>query len=106
MREIEIVDRIAKWSRAVSRRELILGVGDDCAVFRANPSEDLLFTTDQMIEGVHFLAASNPAAIGERALARSLSDIAAMGGSPRLCLISLAVPSNNPQWIDGFYRGV
>ena len=66
--------------------------------------EELLFTTDQMIEGVHFTNAQSPAAIGERALARSLSDIAAMGGDPRFCLVALA--ASNTEWIETFYRGL
>ena len=66
-----------------------------------------MLTTDQMIEDVHFHATQPAAAIGERALARSLSDIAAMGGEPRFCLVSLAVPQERgDRWIDGFYRGL
>ena len=80
---------------------LVLGIGDDCAIFRPRAGEDLLFTTDQMIEGVHFFALRRRAAVGERALARSLSDIAAMGGKPRFCLVTLAVPPSHEKWIDG-----
>ena len=58
----------------------------------ARAGEDLLFTTDQMIEGVHFYArAAGRMRLASRALARSLSDIAAMGGEPRFCLVSLAL---------------
>ncbi len=83
-----------------------LGIGDDCAVFHPRVNEDLLFTTDQMIEDVHFRANHKPSMIGERALARSLSDIAAMGGEPRFCLVALAVPAKHEKWIEGFYRGL
>lgn len=58
-----------------------------------------------MIEGVHFRRSLGPAAIGERALARSLSDIAAMGGAPRFCLVALAGPLES-KWVDAFYRGL
>ena len=85
---------------------LVLGIGDDCAIFRPRAGEDLLFTTDQMIEDVHFRATQKPAAIGERALARSLSDIAAMGGEPRFCLVALAAPGEYEEWIEAFYRGL
>jgi thiamine-monophosphate kinase len=81
-----------------------LGIGDDCAIYRPLPGEDLLFTSDQMIEGVHFKKSHPPRSVGERALARSLSDIAAMGGEPRFCLVSLAAPSDH--WILDFYRGL
>ncbi len=59
-----------------------------------------------MIEDVHFRKSRPAAEIGERALARSLSDIAAMGGSPRFCLVSLATPRDHEKWIEAFYRGL
>jgi thiamine-monophosphate kinase len=90
-------------------RELILGIGDDCAVFRPrDAAEDLVFTTDMLIEETHFRRATHRAAdIGWTALARGLSDIAAMGADPRFCLVSLALaPWTDRRWIDGFYRGL
>jgi thiamine-monophosphate kinase len=83
---------------------LVLGIGDDCAIYRPRAGEELLFTTDQMIEGVHFTRAQKAADIGERALARGLSDIAAMGGEPRFCLVALA--ASDTKWIEEFYRGL
>jgi thiamine-monophosphate kinase len=69
--------------------------------------EDLLFTTDQMIEGVHFRSDASAVEVGHRALARSLSDIAAMGGEPRFCLVSLAIPQKRgSEWIKNFYGGL
>jgi len=99
MTELQLIELIRKLARNP-------GIGDDCAIFTPRPNEDLLFTTDQMIEDVHFLRSHLPAAIGERALARSLSDIAAMGGTPRFCLVALATPKGHEKWIDGFYRGL
>lgn len=92
-------------------RNLVLGIGDDCAVYRPRPREDLVFTTDLFIEGVHFEThgPAGPRArnIGQRALARSLSDIAAMGAAPRFCLLSLALPKwATARWIDEFYEGL
>jgi thiamine-monophosphate kinase len=108
MNEIEIVERIRRISQthALSKGGLVLGIGDDCAIFRPRTGEDLLFTTDQMIEDVHFRATHKPEAIGERALGRSLSDIAAMGGEPRFCLVALATPDGREKWIEAFYRGL
>jgi thiamine-monophosphate kinase len=86
-----------------------MGMGDDCAVYRARgAADDLLFTTDFLIEGVHFLQSTHrPADIGHKALARGLSDIAAMGGAPAFCLLSLALPKSvSARWIDGFYSGL
>jgi thiamine-monophosphate kinase len=68
---------------------------------------DLLFTTDFSIEGVHFTRKSTAEQIGYRAVARSMSDIAAMGGTPLYCLISIALaPWTDERWIDRLYRGI
>ena len=82
-------------------------IGDDCAVIRSPAGQDLLFTTDLSIEGVHFTRESSAEEIGARAVARSLSDIAAMGGTPLYCLVSIALaPWTDERWIDDFYRGI
>jgi thiamine-monophosphate kinase len=108
MNELDLVRRIARQAGAPGRG-VLLGIGDDCAVFRvAGAKEDLLFTSDMTIEDVHFHRDTHPAdAVGWRALARGLSDIAAMGGEPRFCLVSLAAARwVDERWIDGFYRGL
>jgi len=64
---------------------VVMGIGDDCAIYRPKgAAEDLVFTTDLFVEGTHFLKATYKAAdVARNALARSLSDIAAMGAEPR-----------------------
>src|SRR5450432_4897807 len=107
--EREVVDRIRKRVALPKGPGAILGIGDDCAIFRPRgAAEDLLFTTDLLIEGVHFLRETHTAAdIGWKSLARGLSDIAAMGGEPRFCLLSLAVaPWADARWLGSFYRGL
>jgi thiamine-monophosphate kinase len=82
-------------------------IGDDCAVIHPPAGQNLLFTTDLSIEGVHFTRDSSAEEIGTRAVARSLSDIAAMGGTPLYCLVSMALaPWTDKPWINGFYRGI
>jgi thiamine-monophosphate kinase len=107
MTEVEIVDWLQRIAPSTGRG-IILGIGDDCAVFRPRgSSEDLLFTTDQFIEDVHFRKGDPPESIGHRALARGLSDIAAMGGEPRFCLLSLMKPlCLSDAWLKRFYRGL
>ena len=88
---------------------LVLGIGDDCAIVRERgAAEDRLFTTDMLIEAVHFQRDTHSAAdVGWKTLARGISDIAAMGGTPSFCLLSLAVaPWVDRRWIAGFYRGL
>jgi thiamine-monophosphate kinase len=107
--ELAIVGKLRRAAAAgIHETALALGIGDDCAIFRPRAGEELLFTTDMLIEGTHFLRTTHSAAdAGWKALARGLSDIAAMGGEPRFCLVSLAVaPWCSPRWIDGFFRGL
>ncbi|MGH9658027.1 MAG: thiamine-phosphate kinase, partial [Bryobacteraceae bacterium] len=86
---------------------VVVGIGDDCAIFRPAPREDLLFTTDLVIEGVHFDRELHPPeAVGHRAMMRGLSDIAAMGGEARFCLVSIALaPWSDQGWVDKFWSG-
>jgi thiamine-monophosphate kinase len=82
-------------------------IGDDCAVIASPQGRDLLLKADLSIEGVHFTRGLKAEEVGARAVARALSDIASMGGTPTHCLISLALaPWTDRRWIDGFYRGV
>ncbi len=107
--EVELVNRIRRWAKVPAGSRLVLGIGDDCAIFRPRgPKEDLLFTTDMLIEGSHFLQAGHPArALGHKALARGLSDIAAMGGDPRFCLLSVALPGwADSKWTSQFFGGL
>ena len=83
------------------------GIGDDCAVLKPPTSkQDMLLTTDYTIEDVHFTRDWSAERVGHKAIARSLSDIAAMGGKPLYCLVSIALATWVDQpWMNGFYRG-
>lgn len=106
MNELDLVDRLRKMAGGRARG-VIRGIGDDCAVFRPKAGEDLLLKTDQLIEGIHFPKSMSADAVGERALARALSDIAAAGGDPRCCLVALAVPRDKTDdWVLGLFRGL
>jgi thiamine-monophosphate kinase len=108
MNELQRIERIRRLAGRLGRPELILGIGDDCAIYRPERGKDLVFTTDFLIEGVHFLRDLAPAsAVGHKALARGLSDVAAMGASPRFCLLSLALPLwADDRWVNGFFQGL
>lgn len=87
---------------------VVVGIGDDCAVLALPQSARLLATTDFLLEDIHFRRRyAEPADIGWKALARNLSDVAAMGGTPRFALVALACPSETEaEEIDAFYRGI
>ena len=109
MTEESILERVRRRIAIPRGSRLIVGMGDDCAVFRPTGSaHDLLFTTDLLIEGVHFERDTHTAAdVGHKALARGLSDIASMGGEPLFCLLSLAVPEwAGRAWVDRFFGGL
>jgi thiamine-monophosphate kinase len=102
--ELELIQRIR---RAAGKSRLSLGIGDDCAVLPIPRGHELLVTTDFSLEGIHFRRDWHPAdSVGHRCLARGLSDVAAMGGTPHSAFLSLALPADLPQkWVDDFLRG-
>lgn len=109
MLETRVVDNIRKLAiRGPKSSRVVTGIGDDCAVLRPRAKEDLVFTTDFVLEGRHFtLDTHTPADVGHKALARSLSDMAAMGAEPVFCLVSLGLPASlGSSWIDRFYKGL
>lgn len=109
MTETEVVRRIRQLAAEGPRNQAILhGIGDDCAVMRTRADEDLVFTTDFVLQDRHFTLDTHKAAdVGHKALARSLSDLAAMGSEPIFCLVSLAVPQSlSGKWTEQFYRGL
>ena len=106
--EMVLTERLRRLAGAGRGSGVKLGIGDDCAIVQAAAREDLLLTTDMTIEGVHFRRATHtPEDAGWKAMARALSDIAAMGGAARFCLVSLAAAEwTDAEWIAGFYRGL
>ena len=106
--ELQWIDKIRRRAGLGRAPGIVLGIGDDCAVYRPRGSaEDLLFTTDLLLEDIHFRRWTHTAEdVGWKAVARGLSDIAAMGGTPRFFLLSLAVGRwSTERWVDGFYSG-
>jgi len=106
MTEESILAALRKRLPASCRGNLVLGIGDDAAIYRPKPGHDLVFTTDMMHEGRHFLRDYSPETVGWKGLARSLSDIAAMGAKPEFALLSLALgPWVKARWVNAFYGG-
>lgn len=89
-------------------RGVVLGAGDDCAVVKSAGSGRLhLLKTDCLVENIHFTKKSPPESAGWKAMARPLSDFAAMSGVPEFALVTLIVPSQTTvDWLQGLYRGI
>src|SRR5215469_1146757 len=104
--EFELIARLT--SGLASREDVRLGVGDDCAIMDVGGDDLLLATCDSQVEGIHFtLQTSNPEQIGRKALAVNLSDIAAMGGTPRFALVSLLLPFHlSLEILEEMYTGL
>jgi thiamine-monophosphate kinase len=104
--ELEIIAEIRK--RAHANPEVPVGIGDDAAVIKTGGPRDLIACSDLMVEGVHFrLEWATPELIGRKALAVTLSDVAAMGGAAKFAMISVALPGGlSSQFIDELFRGM
>ncbi len=112
--ELALLRQIRARAATRSSDGLSLGIGDDCALLRLRAGEELAVTTDLSIAGRHFRLDWHPAeSVGHRALARGLSDLAAMGARPVAAFLSLGLPSEltqpagrRPGWVTRFLNGL
>jgi len=106
--EFGLIERIRRLAAEVQGRDVLLGIGDDAAVLRPRRGEDLVVTSDAMVEGTHFRwGGESPRMLGRRALAANLSDLAAMGSRPMGFTFALAAPpSLEVRRVTGIVRGM
>lgn len=90
---------------APARKDVILGVGDDCALLVPPPDQGLAVSMDLLVGGTHFLFDAEPEALGHKALAVNLSDLAAMGAEPAWATLGLVLPQVDDAWLAAFRRG-
>ncbi|MGY0197130.1 thiamine-phosphate kinase [Leptothrix sp. BB-4] len=100
--EFDLIRR--HFDRPVRRQPL--GVGDDCALLAPEPGQQLAVSTDLLVEGRHFLSTVAPQALGHKALAVNLSDLAACGAEPMAYTLSLALPRADEAWLSSFASGL
>jgi len=99
--EFDLIERY--FSRCgQARADVVLGVGDDCALLQPPPGMQLAVTTDTLVEGVHFFPDVSPNALGHKALAVNLSDLAAMGAEPAWATLALTLPEADAAWLERF----
>ena len=105
--ELDVIRQISK-SAAMHYPGLVLGIGDDCAIIDTDPDEQLIVTTDMLVEDSHFSRIWHPPyELGRKSVAVNISDIAAMGGIPKYIFISICLPESIERgWLQGWLGGV
>lgn len=99
--EFDLIARYFDRFKSV-RRDVQLGIGDDCALLTVAEKQLLAISTDTLVSGIHFLADIDPADLGHKALAVNLSDLAAMGADPAWLSLALTLPEVNEEWLKAF----
>ena len=99
--EFELIDRFFRRPT----RHTVLGVGDDAALIAPGPGCELAVSVDMLVAGRHFFEDVDPEALGHKTLAVNLSDLAAMGASPRWALLAGALPHADATWLAAFAKG-
>ncbi|OUM95689.1 MAG: thiamine-phosphate kinase [Firmicutes bacterium ZCTH02-B6] len=103
--EFGLIEQLRRYQR--SRPGLFVGIGDDAAVLAGPLGYRTLFTVDMLVEGIHFFPDADPYALGRKAMAVNLSDIAAMGGTPTFATVGLGVPGGtSAERIERLYAGM
>lgn len=106
--EFELIQRFFKTGADAMnpKSEIVLGIGDDCALIQASSNEEIAITTDMLVEGRHFFVDADPELLGRKALAVNLSDLSAMGATPLGFTLALALPSADQVWLEAFSKGL
>lgn len=104
--EFALIDRFFAAAGGEGRDDVILGIGDDAALVRVPAGHELVVAADTIVAGAHFPREFPAEAIGYRALAVNLSDMAAMGAAPAWYTLALTLPSADERWLADFSRGL
>ncbi|MBV5308802.1 thiamine-phosphate kinase [Chromatium okenii] len=104
MSEFDLIRRFFA-DLGAARADVALGVGDDCALLNVPAGQQLAVSIDTLSAGVHFFPDCDPVAVGHKALAVGLSDLAAMGAQPAWATLALTLPTAELAWIEGFSAG-
>ncbi len=102
--EFALIDRFFSALTPV-RADVVLGVGDDCALLQPSPGQQLAVSMDTLVAGRHFAPGADPVGLGHKCLAVNLSDLAAMGAAPAWVTLALTIPTPDEDWLAGFAEG-
>jgi len=106
--EFDLIERFFKTGNDlnITNPTVSLGIGDDCALIKPLPDEEIAITSDMLVEGRHFFLDAEPEQLGRKALAVNLSDLAAMGAKPLGFTLAIAMPTVNTLWLEAFSKGL
>jgi len=105
MKEFELIKRFFS-EQAIKRKDVVLGIGDDCAIVKPSERQNIAITTDTLVAGVHFPHETSARAIGHKSIAVNLSDLAAMGAEPSWISLAITMPEIDVDWVKEFCAGV
>ncbi|PJG83980.1 thiamine-phosphate kinase [Caviibacterium pharyngocola] len=100
--EFDVIQRYFTASKRPRRKDVIVSIGDDCAITEHSRNQRIAITTDTMVENTHFLPTIRPADLAYKAAATNLSDLAAMGAEPAWFSLALTLPKIDSLWLDEF----
>ena len=103
MSEFSLIERYFRGPRL--RSDVMLSIGDDCALVIPEQNQALAISVDTLVEGVHFLPTVDPRSLGHKSLAVNLSDLAACGATPAWCTLAMSHPDPNESWLAEFMGG-
>jgi len=105
MKEFDLIKHYFS-QQSVNRKDVVKGIGDDCAILQLSEKKQLAVTTDTLVAGVHFPLDTSARAIGHKVIAVSLSDLAAMGAEPTWVSLAITLPQIDESWVKDFCSGV
>lgn len=105
MNEFDIIQSFFN-KQIIQRNDVVLGIGDDGAIVKVTPDQEIVITTDTLVEKVHFGTDTPAYDIGYKSLAVNLSDLAAMGATPAWITLALTMPKSNEAWLREFSKGL
>lgn len=106
MNEFELITHYFATHKQEPRSDVLLGIGDDCAILTIPTGQQLLVSIDTLVNGIHFPESTAPYDIGYKSLAVNLSDLAAMGATPAWFTLALTLPKADQQWLSSFSEGL
>ena len=105
MKEFKLIESFFS-GKGPSRRDVLLSIGDDCALVQPAANKSIAISVDTLVENVHFLPEMPAEDLGYKSLAVNLSDLASMGSEPSWMTLALTLPSVDEVWLQGFSKGL